>query len=168
MIEFRHMSPHLNFWSDPRLTILVRRKCECCPGCRRTKSVNKSTLTRTYADTLKPLFFFNTCRLCSRSKPSLKLPVFLRVSANCIHMLLREGRIGRGDCLARDKNHLAPSEGAAIEVRHTRVGMEHRNHVTRRDWRRVRVHAGSCSCFTARLIGCILSPAGRKIGKHWK
>lgn len=53
---------------------------------------------------------------CSCPKPDLKLPVFLRVSVKCIHMVLRGLRL-EGDCFPSDKNHLAPSEEPASEHR---------------------------------------------------
>lgn len=57
-----------------------------------------------------------TCGLSSCPEPGLKLPVFLRVSVKCIHMLLRGLRL-EGDCFPSDKNHLAPSEEPASQHR---------------------------------------------------
>lgn len=101
-----------------------------------------------------------TCRLSSRPKPALGLPVFLRVSVKCIHMLLRELRLER-DCFRSDKNHLAPSKEPASES----LG-QHRTveHIAARPWHHDRVHrlprtGSSCItvCYlTARFIAFIL------------
>lgn len=64
----------------------------------------------THADTLQP---FLPAGSALAPSPALGLPVFLRVSVKCIHMLLRGPRLER-DCFPSDKNHLAPSEGAGI------------------------------------------------------
>lgn len=60
-------------------------------------------------------FFFNLQPLCLQPPPpqasDLGLPVFLRVSVKCIHMLLRGLRLER-DCFPSDKNHLAPKRGS--------------------------------------------------------
>lgn len=78
-------------------------------------SVNKSNTHSRRCHTAHTLTHCSpfTCRLSSRPKPALRLPVFLRVSVKCIHMLLRGPRL-EGDCFPSDKNHLAPSEGAGM------------------------------------------------------
>lgn len=106
-----------------------------------------------------------TCGLSSCPKPALKLPVFLRVSVKCVHMLLRGLRL-EGDCFPSDKNHLAPSEEPAIAG----TG-QHRmeQHIAAALWHGVSVHrqerrtsirgseAISGLCYlTARLIAFIL------------
>lgn len=81
-------------------------------------SVNKSNTHSLRCHTAHTLTHCSpfTCGLSSCPKPSLKLPVFLRVSVKCIHMLLRGLRL-EGDCFASDKNHLAPSEESAWQHR---------------------------------------------------
>lgn len=78
-------------------------------------SVNKSNTHSQGCHTAHALTHCSpfTCGLSSRPKPALRLPVFLRVSVKCIHMLLRGPRL-EGDCFPSDKNHLAPSEGAGM------------------------------------------------------
>lgn len=86
-------------------------------------NAHANTHLHTYIDTLQPFFFFFTCCLSAGNPcpppphPSptqsshLGLPVFLRVSVKCIHMLLRGLRLER-DCFPSDKNHLAPEGGS--------------------------------------------------------
>lgn len=70
--------------------------------------------TQTHTQTHSSPFFFFFYLQAQRLPPSLalRLPVFLRVSVKCIHMLLRGPRLER-DCFPSDKNHLAPSEEPA-------------------------------------------------------
>lgn len=91
-------------------------------------SVNKSNTHSLRCHTAHTLTHCSpfTCGLSSCPKPSLKLPVFLRVSVKCIHMLLRGLRL-EGDCFASDKNHLAPSEESAWQHRTAQNRTAHRS-----------------------------------------
>lgn len=60
---------------------------------------------------LQPLSSTSTHPLLPPQASQLGLPVFLRVSVKCIHMLLRGLRLER-DCFPSDKNHLAPEGGS--------------------------------------------------------
>lgn len=81
--------------------------------CEQVQHTLTQTPQCTHADTLQS---FLPAGSALAPEPGLRLPVFLRVSVKCIHMLLRGLRL-EGDCFRSDKNHLAPSEEPASQHR---------------------------------------------------